>query len=235
MLGKYSKRIAILLLRQTKYPEPIVKVINNLPVKTNIEKSQSVSVERGCTFIGNVRLGPDVTIGRDSHLEGDIEVGRGTNLVREDELIGDITVGNFCAIARDVTVQARDHLTSRPSIQMRFYQEYLDSSLPHVSKGRTKIGSDVWIGTDVTILSGVNIGHGAIIGAGAVVTKDVQPYEIVAGVPATHKGWRFGEEIREQLLETQWWEWDAEKLRKNHEFFQTNLEQISDIRDLLVE
>ena len=46
------------------------------------------------------------------------------------------------------------------------------------------IGNKVWIGSNATILPGVTIGDGAIIAAGAVVTKDVEEYSIVAGVPA---------------------------------------------------
>ena len=45
------------------------------------------------------------------------------------------------------------------------------------------IGHDVWIGHGATILPGVTIGNGAAIGSGAVVTKDVEPYLIVGGVP----------------------------------------------------
>jgi maltose O-acetyltransferase len=46
------------------------------------------------------------------------------------------------------------------------------------------IGNDVWIGAGVIILSGVTIGECSVIGAGAVVTKNVEPFTIVAGVPA---------------------------------------------------
>ena len=46
------------------------------------------------------------------------------------------------------------------------------------------IGDDVWIGSRVIILPGVKIGNGSVIGAGAVVTKDVEPYSVVGGVPA---------------------------------------------------
>lgn len=46
------------------------------------------------------------------------------------------------------------------------------------------IGDDVWIGANVTILPGVHVGECAVIGAGSVVTRDVEPYAIVAGNPA---------------------------------------------------
>ena len=47
-----------------------------------------------------------------------------------------------------------------------------------------KIENDVWIGSNVTITAGVTVGEGAIIAAGAVVTKSVEPFSIVGGVPA---------------------------------------------------
>ena len=55
---------------------------------------------------------------------------------------------------------------------------------PLVSKGAIRIGNDVWIGQNVCILSGVTIGDGAIVGANSVVTKNVDSYSVVAGVPA---------------------------------------------------
>ena len=58
-----------------------------------------------------------------------------------------------------------------------------------LGRGNMSIGNDVWIGNSVVILPGVNIGNGAIIGAGAVVTKDVQDYALMAGVPARRIGW----------------------------------------------
>ena len=46
------------------------------------------------------------------------------------------------------------------------------------------IGKRAWIGSNSTILQGVTIGDGAIVAAGAVVTKDVEPFTVVGGVPA---------------------------------------------------
>jgi acetyltransferase-like isoleucine patch superfamily enzyme len=53
------------------------------------------------------------------------------------------------------------------------------------------------IGTRAVLLPGVTVGRGAIVGAGAVVTKDVEPFAIVAGVPARFVRWRTPEETRE--------------------------------------
>lgn len=68
---------------------------------------------------------------------------------------------------------------------------------------------------------GVTIGDGAVIGAGSVVTKDVGPYEIWAGNPARFIRKRFDDETIEKLLESQWWNWDDEKLKQYGEKFQS--------------
>ena len=52
------------------------------------------------------------------------------------------------------------------------------------------VGADVWLGARSVVLAGVTIGDGAVIGAGAVVTRDVEPYTVVAGVPARAIGRR---------------------------------------------
>jgi sugar O-acyltransferase (sialic acid O-acetyltransferase NeuD family) len=50
--------------------------------------------------------------------------------------------------------------------------------------GRVQIGDFATIGTNATILPDIHIGEGAYVGAGAVVTKSVEPFSVVAGVPA---------------------------------------------------
>ena len=75
------------------------------------------------------------------------------------------------------------------------------------------IGHDVLISLNAVILKGVHIGNGAVIGAGAVVTKDIEPYEIVGGVPAKHIGWRFDPETRERIEQSKWWEKEPAEIR----------------------
>lgn len=70
----------------------------------------------------------------------------------------------------------------------------------------TVIGHDVWIGAQAIIIAGVTIGTGAVVAANAVVTRDIAPYEIVAGVPARKIKYRFDEPTRHRLLKSAWWE-----------------------------
>ena len=54
----------------------------------------------------------------------------------------------------------------------------------------------MWIGANVTVLGGVTVGRGAVVAAGSVVTKDVEPYSIVGGVPAKLIRYRFDASTR---------------------------------------
>ena len=88
----------------------------------------------------------------------------------------------------------------------------------------TQIGNDVWIGNNVTVRYGVKIGDGAIIGSGAVVTKDVEPYSIVGGVPAKTIKYRFTPEQIDFLQQIRWWDKDLEWIKANKDLFR-NIEK----------
>ncbi len=80
--------------------------------------------------------------------------------------------------------------------------------------GDIMVGNDVWIGFEALILAGVTIGDGAIIGARAVVTKDVEPYTIVGGVPAKPIRKRFDAPTIAVLRKLQWWNWPPAKIQR---------------------
>ncbi len=72
------------------------------------------------------------------------------------------------------------------------HQFSLDAPIPDqdMKSEPTVIGNGVWIGAGAKILKGVNIGDGAVIGAGSVITRDVESFTIVAGVPGRQIGVR---------------------------------------------
>lgn len=86
-----------------------------------------------------------------------------------------------------------------------------------------RIGNDVWIGCGVIVMPGVSIGDGAVVGAGAIVTKDVEPYSVVSGVPARLMRYRFDRETIETLESLDWWDWDDATLRSRISFFREPL------------
>lgn len=88
---------------------------------------------------------------------------------------GTIVIGNGVMIGPNSVISSCDHGFLRVDVPM-FMQP--------LSYSPISIEDDVWIGANVTIKSGVRIGKGSIVAAGAVVTKDVDPFTIVGGVPA---------------------------------------------------
>ena len=73
------------------------------------------------------------------------------------------------------------------------------------------------------MLRGISIGNGAVVGGGSVVTHNVLPYEIVAGVPAKHLGWRFEEAIRNDLQRIEWWNFPYSIIEQNIDLWNQEL------------
>ena len=130
------------------------------------------------------------------------------------------TIGKFCSIAAQVRINPGNHPMWRASQSHFTYRAsaYFEGETDEASffdwrrEHHVTIGHDVWIGHGVTILAGRKVGTGAVIGSGAVVSKDVEPYTIVGGVPAKVIGRRFSETIAERLQTLAWWDWDHETL-----------------------
>lgn len=134
-----------------------------------------------------------------------------------------LVIGRFTAIAPGVTflMPGGNHPMVGPStfpftmFGGEWTDKTLDAFLAIEQPGDTVVGNDVWIGREATILPGVHIGDGAVIGAGSVVTKDVRPYEIVAGNPARVVRERFEADDVSRLLDVRWWDWPIEKITEH--------------------
>ncbi len=139
--------------------------------------------------------------------------------------IRDSKIGKFCSIGNEVMIGMHLHPTQLVSTYPGFYHNYKYTINFHrnddiqVTPADIKIGNDVWIGNRALIFGGITIGDGAIIGAGAVVTKDVEPYDIVAGVPAQMIRKRFPKHIVDRLLAIRWWDYDDEIIKRYSELF----------------
>lgn len=120
-------------------------------------------------------------------------------------------IGKFCSIANNVVIGGGMHPMNWVSTSPVFY-EGRDSVKAKFSIHQrdsirtTVIGHDVWIGQNVIIKQGVSIGTGSVIGMGSIVTKDVEPYTIVAGNPAKLIKKRFDDNIIKNLLQSKWWD-----------------------------
>jgi len=127
-----------------------------------------------------------------------------------------LTIGNFSSLADGVSIfLGGEHRIDWGSTFpfMAFWPEAGHIKGHPTSKGDVHIGSDVWIGDHAVILSGVSIGNGAVVGANAVVSKDVAPYTIVAGNPATLIRPRFQAQQIEALQQTHWWDLPEEQIK----------------------
>ncbi len=182
------------------------------------EKNSYVSMD--CEFEGN------------NYIAGELyqcQLGYGSYVHKNSELKC-VKVGRFCAIAENVNIRLFQHPTDLVSVSPCFYRKehtlktfvdenYYEDLQSNEEGFSVVIGNDVWIGQGVSVKSGVRIGDGAVIGAGAVVTKDVEPYAIVAGVPAKIIRYRFSKEQIDALLKIKWWNRDIKWFEENGKDF----------------
>lgn len=198
--------------------------------------------------VKNSSLGQDSLIRDFSQVEGCV-IGKRVDLQRMAMIfnteIGDFTytgrnftcwnakIGKFCSISWNVGVGGANHDYNRISQHAFLYASQFGmiekGQKPGYNRFETEciIGNDVWIGCNAVVCRDVKIGDGAVIAAGAVVTKDVAPYTIVGGVPAKVIKRRCSEELASRLQKTQWWNLPVEILKKNFEFFNSNITETS--------
>jgi maltose O-acetyltransferase len=122
--------------------------------------------------------GKNVNVENNAHFRSgkQITIGENSGIGAWAELYGKIKIGNDVMMASHVSIITKNHRFEKRDIPM-WRQGFEDEC-------EVIIEDDVWIGTYVVILPGVTIGKGSIIAAGSVVTRNIEPFSIVGGVPA---------------------------------------------------
>jgi len=131
------------------------------------------------------------------------------------------SIDKFCSIASHVRINPGNHPMERVTQhhctyrkkQYGFADQDDETFFDWRKEHQCLIGPDVWIGHSSIILPGVSIGCGSVIGAGSVVTKNIDPYSVVVGVPGKVIKKRFKDNQIEKLLAMEWWNWSYETIK----------------------
>ncbi len=130
----------------------------------------------------NVSVGDGTIIGFGDNIHVGNNVSINYRCILND--CNSIVIGNDVLIAPGVQMNTASHPTS---LSERITPDWSSDSGEYRWRTFAKpitIGNGCWIGANAMIIGGVTIGDGAVVAAGAVVTKDVEPYTMVGGVPA---------------------------------------------------
>lgn len=125
-------------------------------------------------------------------------IGTGSNLYRTPEIHhpAGVTIGKNTIIGRDAILDGRcgltigDNVNFSTGVWVWTLQHDKDSPDFGADGGPVVIGDRAWLSCRTIVLPGVTIGEGAVVCAGAVVTSNVEPFTVVAGVPARKIGER---------------------------------------------
>ena len=164
--------------------------------RAGLSLARGATVSRGCVLRatpgGRITLAAGAWLARDVEVETatHVSIGAGTTIQRRCSILGSTRVGAGCIFAPGVFVSSGTHpFREIPHLPIREQERRLAADGVEFDRP-VWIQDDCWIGTNAVVAPGVTVGKGSVIGANSVVTRDVQPYSILAGAPARPIGTR---------------------------------------------
>ena len=129
----------------------------------------------GCSIGAGSRVGPFVEIQRGSRIGARCKVSSHSFVCEGVEIEDEVMIAHGVMFTNDLFPRA---VNADGSLQGA--EDWAE--IP------TRVCDRASIGSNATLIAGITVGEGAVIGAGAVVTRDVEPWTLVAGNPARLKG-----------------------------------------------
>ncbi len=154
MLYQEAIRLCMELNNEYHTPKEIIKIVSALTDK-DIPDNSRLFPPFYADFGKNITIGNNVFINSGCHFQDQ----------------GGIEIGDGALIGHNVVLATINHDLTPENNRRNHYAPIT-------------IGANVWIGSNAVVLPGVTIGEWAVVAAGAVVTKDVEPYAVMGGVPA---------------------------------------------------
>jgi acetyltransferase-like isoleucine patch superfamily enzyme len=154
------------------------------------EQARKENVYKKYSFPKSVRFeevsfNGDVTIGERTYINDWSRIDSGSH--------SKVVIGRDCAIGRFVHITSKTHDLNRPTTDE-------DNFLINNIEADTIICNEVWIGDFVFIGHGITIGNNAIIGTHSFVNRNVEPFEIVGGIPIRHIRYNDKHPLRRAIL-----------------------------------
>lgn len=207
--------------------ERIKEFIKELRYKSKVIFGKNDTISASTIFEGENSVADNVRV-LDSY------VGKGSYISHDSEIYN-TKIGKYSCIANGVKTVIGSHpIEGFATVHPAFYSLLKQNGFTYVSKQKFAeyeyvdennkyciiLGNDVWIGSHALIMQGVHIGDGGVVAAGAVVTKDVEPYTVVGGIPAKIIKRRFSDDIIDVLLKSKWWDRDEEWIKLYADLFE---------------
>jgi acetyltransferase-like isoleucine patch superfamily enzyme len=138
------------------------------------------------------RVGDGTRVWHLAHIRSTARVGAGCVIGRNVYVDANVVVGDLVKIQNNVSVY--QGVTIEDEVFVGPCAVFTNDLRPRAQSPDweitpTLVRRGASIGANATIVCGVEIGPYAMIAAGSVVTRDVRPYQLVAGNPARPRGW----------------------------------------------